>query len=137
VVPRTAIAMWDQATAAPWALSDVLEVATALLVLYAGEEPDWPAELRALGADSDPICSNRHRVMLPCWGRRRRTMHTSRDIILVEFFAILLALTIVLVYLGPLTGQPWAQTMQWLQVILPVETVLLGSTVGFYFANRR
>jgi hypothetical protein len=64
-------------------------------------------------------------------------MHTSRDIILVEFFAILLALTILLVYLAPLTGQPWAQTMQWLQVILPVETVLLGSTVGFYFATRR
>jgi hypothetical protein len=27
--------------------------------------------------------------------------------------------------------------MEWLQVILPVETVLLGSAVGFYFGNRR
>jgi hypothetical protein len=27
--------------------------------------------------------------------------------------------------------------MQWLQVILPVETVLLGSAVGFYFGQRR
>ena len=66
-----------------------------------------------------------------------QTMQTSRDIILVGFFAGLLALTIVLVYLGPLSGQSWAQTMQWLQVILPVETLLLGSTVGFYFGNRR
>jgi hypothetical protein len=30
-----------------------------------------------------------------------------------------------------------SQIMQWLQVTLPVETVLLGSAVGFYFANRR
>jgi hypothetical protein len=43
----------------------------------------------------------------------------------------------VLVYLGPLSGQNWAQTMEWWQVILPVETLLLGSTVGFYFGNRR
>jgi fructose-specific phosphotransferase system IIC component len=64
-------------------------------------------------------------------------MQTSRDMTLVAFFAVLLALTIVLVYLGPLSGQPWSQTMQWLQVISPVETVLLGSTVGFYFGNRR
>jgi hypothetical protein len=64
-------------------------------------------------------------------------MQTSTDIILVEFFAVLLALTILLAFIGPLFGQPWAQTMQWLQVILPVETVLLGSTVGFYFGHRR
>ena len=64
-------------------------------------------------------------------------MQTSRDIILVEFFALLLALTIVLVYLGPLFGQDWVQIIQWLQVILPVETLLLGSTVGFYFGNQR
>jgi hypothetical protein len=38
-------------------------------------------------------------------------MQTPRDIILVEFFAVLLALTIVLVYLGPLFGQNWVQTM--------------------------
>jgi membrane protein DedA with SNARE-associated domain len=64
-------------------------------------------------------------------------MRMPPDIIRVEFFAVLLALTIVLVYLGPLSGQHWAQTMQWLQVILPVEAVLLGSTVGFYFGHRR
>ena len=64
-------------------------------------------------------------------------MQTSQDIILVEFFALLLALTIVLVYLGPLFGQNWVHIIQWLQVILPVETLLLGSTVGFYFGNRR
>jgi hypothetical protein len=64
-------------------------------------------------------------------------MQTSPDIILVEFFAVLLALTIILTFTGPLFGQPWAQTMQWLQVILPVETVLLGSTIGFYFGHRR
>ena len=66
-----------------------------------------------------------------------QTMQTSRDIILVGFFAVLLALTIVLVYLGPLSGQPWVQTMEWLQVVLPVETLLVGSTVGFYFGHRR
>jgi hypothetical protein len=64
-------------------------------------------------------------------------MQMSADIILVGFFAILLALTIVLAYGSPLFGQNWTQVMQWLQVILPVETVLLGSAVGFYFGNRR
>ena len=64
-------------------------------------------------------------------------MQTSTDIILVSFFAVLLALTIVLAYGSPLFGQSWVQIMQWLQVILPVETVLLGSAVGFYFGNRR
>jgi hypothetical protein len=85
-------------------------------------------------ADRKPVIG---RIIMARWKRRRRTMQTSRDIILVEFFAGLLALTIVLVYLGPLSGQPWVQTMEWLQVFLPVETLLLGSTVGFYFANRR
>ena len=64
-------------------------------------------------------------------------MRMSPDIILVEFFAVLLALTIVLVYLGPLSGQHGAQTMPWLQVTLPVEAELLGSTVGFYYGHRR
>jgi hypothetical protein len=64
-------------------------------------------------------------------------MQMSPDIILVGFFAVLLALTIVLAYGSPLFGQDWTQIMQWLQVILPVETVLLGSAVGFYFGNRR
>jgi hypothetical protein len=64
-------------------------------------------------------------------------MQMSTDIILVAFFAGLLALTIVLAYGSPLLGQNWTQTMQWFQVILPVETVLLGSAVGFYFGNRR
>jgi hypothetical protein len=64
-------------------------------------------------------------------------MQMSADIILVGFFAALLALTIVLAYGSPLFGQTWAQIMQWFQVILPVETVLLGSAVGFYFGNRR
>jgi hypothetical protein len=59
------------------------------------------------------------------------------DLILVGFFAVLLALAIVLAYGSPLFGQDWAQIMQWLQVILPVETVLLGSAVGFYFGHRR
>jgi uncharacterized PurR-regulated membrane protein YhhQ (DUF165 family) len=64
-------------------------------------------------------------------------MQMSTDIILVGFFAALLALTIVLTYGSPLFGQDWAQIMEWLQVILPVETVLLGSAVGFYFGQRR
>jgi hypothetical protein len=64
-------------------------------------------------------------------------MQMSADIVLVGFFAVLLALTIVLAYGSPLFGQDWAQIMQWLQVILPVETVLLGSAVGFYFGHRR
>ena len=64
-------------------------------------------------------------------------MDTSGDITLVGFFAFLFALTIVLAYVSPLLGQNWAQTRAWFDVILPVETLLLGSTVGFYFGHRR
>ena len=64
-------------------------------------------------------------------------MQTPPEIILVGFFAALLALTIVITYGSPLFGQSWLQIREWLQVILPVETVLLGSAVGFYFGNRR
>jgi hypothetical protein len=84
-----------------------------------------------------PCALQTHRVGMACWKRRRRTMQTRGDLTLVGFFAVLLALTIVLAYGSPLFGQNWTQVMAWLQVILPVETLLLGSTVGFYFGNRR
>jgi hypothetical protein len=44
---------------------------------------------------------------------------------------------IVLAYASPLVGQNWAQIRAWLDVILPVETVLLGSAVGCCFDHRR
>ena len=64
-------------------------------------------------------------------------MQMSTDIILVGFFAVLFALTIVLAYGSPVFGQSWAQVREWFNVILPVETALLGSAVGFYFGHRR
>ena len=61
----------------------------------------------------------------------------SADIILVGFFALLFALTIMLAYGSPVLGQNWAQVREWLNAILPVETALLGSAVGYYFGHRR
>jgi hypothetical protein len=61
----------------------------------------------------------------------------SADLILVCFFAVLFAVTIVLAYGSPVLGQNWAQVREWFNVILPVETALLGSAVGFYLGHRR
>jgi hypothetical protein len=88
-------------------------------------------------SNGDPMCSTKSPRYHGALEAKERTMQMSADIILVGFFAVLLTLTIVLAYGNPLFGQNWAQIREWFEVILPVETVLLGSAVGFYFGNRR
>ncbi len=52
------------------------------------------------------------------------------------FFTLIFLLTIVLSFLH-LSTKDWGQTKEWLQVLLPAETALIGSATGFYFGARK
>ena len=51
-------------------------------------------------------------------------------------FVIILVLTIVFAFQN-VSGPNWTNTKELLQLLLPAETALLGSAVGFYFGSRR
>jgi hypothetical protein len=51
-------------------------------------------------------------------------------------FVILLGCTVVLAFLA-VNGNHWVNTKELLQLLLPAETALLGSAVGFYFGTRK
>lgn len=55
---------------------------------------------------------------------------------LALLFAAIFLLTIVLSYLH-LKGATWTHAKDWLQLLLPAETALIGSATGFYFGQRR
>lgn len=55
---------------------------------------------------------------------------------LAVFFTLIFLLTIVLSFLH-LSTKDWGQTKEWLQVLLPAETALIGSATGFYFGARK
>lgn len=48
---------------------------------------------------------------------------------------VLLALTVWWAYEAS-QGSHWASAKEWLQVVLPAETGILGSALGFYFGSR-
>ena len=50
-------------------------------------------------------------------------------------FAGLLFVTVIFAFLSTGSGT-WENTKELLQVLLPAETALLGSAVGFYFGSR-
>jgi hypothetical protein len=55
---------------------------------------------------------------------------------LALLLAVLLGLTIIWSFLSVGEGK-WADTKELLQLLLPAETALLGSAVGFYFGSRK
>ena len=55
---------------------------------------------------------------------------------LALLFFGLFAATVLLSFLH-LNTSGWKDTEQWLQVILPAETALLGSATGFYFGTKK
>jgi len=48
---------------------------------------------------------------------------------------VLVALTVWWAYAASQDGQ-WGAAKEWLQVVLPAETGILGSALGFYFGSR-
>ena len=58
-----------------------------------------------------------------------------RELLAGAFFVLFL-LTVVLSFFH-LSTSDWPQTKDWLQLLLPAETALLGSATGFYFGTRK
>lgn len=69
-------------------------------------------------------------------GKSRVTLRdaTVRQALALLFFG-LFAVTVVLSFVK-LGSASWQNTKDWLQIILPAETALLGSATGFYFGTR-
>jgi hypothetical protein len=56
---------------------------------------------------------------------------------LAYYFTWLFVATVVAGFVSSITGYGWASTKEFLQLILPAETALLGSAVGFCFGTRK
>ncbi|UCC87720.1 MAG: hypothetical protein JSV81_00015 [Anaerolineales bacterium] len=59
-----------------------------------------------------------------------------RAYLAIGFGAILL-LTVLFAFISVWVGVDWEQLKGLLDVLLPAETALLGSAVGFYFGSRK
>jgi|GEM_PF-2888819 hypothetical protein len=55
--------------------------------------------------------------------------------ILAATFALSLLFTLGASFFGAMTK--WAPVKDWLQLVLPAETALFGSALGFYFGQNR
>jgi uncharacterized BrkB/YihY/UPF0761 family membrane protein len=72
--------------------------------------------------------------------RHRLTSDQLTSIACVATFYIALALfavTVVLGFIGAmLSAEAWERTKAFLQIVIPVETLLIGGTSGHYFGNK-
>lgn len=58
-----------------------------------------------------------------------------RSITTITFVAVF-GLTVLLSFLAIFLGTNWTNTKDLIQLLLPAETALLGSALGFYFGSR-
>jgi hypothetical protein len=66
----------------------------------------------------------------------RITRETVRWV-LAAILAGMFVLTVAAAFAGAVWDNHWANVKEWLQVVLPAETAILGSAVGFYFGTQR
>lgn len=57
--------------------------------------------------------------------------------VLASILAGTFLLTVAAAYAGALWDSRWANVREWLQAVLPAETAILGSAIGFYFGTQR
>ena len=57
--------------------------------------------------------------------------------ILASILAGMFLLTVAAAFAGAEWGHQWANVREWLQAVLPAETAILGSAIGFYFGTQR
>lgn len=77
--------------------------------------------------------------------RRRRIegslvfQSAGREIVRSLLALAALALVFLTVYLAyaATQGSHWTSAKEWLQAVLPAETAILGSALGFYFGSRQ
>jgi len=56
--------------------------------------------------------------------------------VLASIIAGMFLLTVAAAFAGAEWGHQWASVKEWLQAVLPAETAILGSAVGFYFGTQ-
>jgi hypothetical protein len=56
--------------------------------------------------------------------------------VLASILAGTFLLTVAAAFAGAQWGR-WANVREWLQAVLPAETAILGSAIGFYFGTQR
>jgi hypothetical protein len=66
----------------------------------------------------------------------RITRETVRWV-LASILAGTFLLTVAAAFAGAQWGHQWANVREWLQAVLPAETAILGSAIGFYFGTQR
>lgn len=49
---------------------------------------------------------------------------------------VLVAATVIMGWISS-GGEHWDNAQQWLQAVLPAETAIVGSALGFYFGDKR
>jgi hypothetical protein len=57
--------------------------------------------------------------------------------VLASILAGTFLLTVAAAFAGAQWGHQWANIREWLQAVLPAETAILGSAIGFYFGAQR
>jgi hypothetical protein len=57
--------------------------------------------------------------------------------VLASILAGTFLLTVAAAFAGAQWGHQWANVREWLQAVLPAETAILGSAIGFYFGTQR
>lgn len=57
--------------------------------------------------------------------------------VLASILAGMFLLTVAAAFAGAVWDSHWANVKEWLQAVLPAETAILGSAVGFYFGTQR
>lgn len=93
------------------------------------DEPSKPATTAVTGPLTVPSLRTERLVGSRLVEDRARTF-------LSRMFAIAFAATIVGGFIGAFSSH-WAEVKELLQVLLPAETGLLGSALGFYFGQSK
>ena len=88
--------------------------------------PEEPSEVLVVGGEGDPPKPKLSEK------RERLVSQEAMRAILVIAFSCIFALTLVAGFVGVFSNS-WEQTKDLLQLVLPVETSLLGAAVGYYF----
>ncbi len=57
--------------------------------------------------------------------------------VLASILAGMFLLTVAAAFAGAVWANHWANVKEWLQVVLPAETAILGSAIGFYFGAQQ
>ncbi len=73
-------------------------------------------------------------------GSAPETREARRDVVRERLSYIALGVfgvTVVLGFIGAIVGaEAWERTKEFLQIVVPVETLLIGGTSGHYFGNK-